>query len=145
MNSINSIIFFTFAALTVIPETLSVPASGKVSFYNSIRLSKVGKSVIFQLWTLDPSTFLIFIIFNAYLGDVDPIKTIFETCDVESDKKLSMEEIMENANCLKVLQMAGMQIAGLKDGFSMIDKDEDGYVSMEEAKTLNRNVCGHSC
>ena len=79
------------------------------------------------------------------LGDVNPIKTIFETCDVESDKKLSMEEIMENANCLKVLQMAGMQIAGLKDGFSMIDKDEDGYVSMEEAKTLNRDMCGHSC
>ena len=65
MNSIMSIIFFAFAALTVIPETLSVPASGKVSFYNSIRLSKVGKSVIFQLWTLDSSTFLIFHYFYA--------------------------------------------------------------------------------
>ena len=52
---------------------------------------------------------------------------------------------MENANCLKVLQMAGMQIAGIKDGFSMIDKDKDGYVSIAEAKTLNRNICGKSC
>ena len=79
-------------------------------------------------------------------GDVDPIKTIFESCDVESDKKLSMKEIMENANCLTVLQMAGMQISGIKDGFSMNDKDKDGYVSMEEAydaiKTLNRYTVG---
>ena len=73
---------------------------------------------------------------------MNPIETIFGLCDAESDDKLSMKEIVENADCLNILENAGMQKTTISDEFSMIDKDQNGYVTMDEAydaaNTLDR-------
>ena len=82
--------------------------------------------------------------FQTYLGsgEVDPIVSIFGVCDTESDEKLSVNEILGNADCWNMLENAGMQNNSISDEFSMIDKDQDGYVSMDEAydaaQTLDR-------
>ena len=76
---------------------------------------------------------------------MDPIVSIFGVCDAEADDKLSMKEIKGNTDCWNMLENAGMQNTSITDEFSMIDKDQDGYVSMEEAydaaKTLDRGAC----
>ena len=73
---------------------------------------------------------------------MDPIVSIFGVCDAEADEKLSMKEIQGNADCWNILENAGMQNTTITDEFSMIDKDQDGYVSMYEAydaaNTLDR-------
>merc|ERR1719471_1617459 len=75
-------------------------------------------------------------------GGVDPIVSIFGVCDTEADDKVSMKEIQGNTDCWNMLENAGMQNTSITDEFSMIDKDQDGYVSMAEAydaaKTLDR-------
>ena len=90
--------------------------------------------------TLDPYV----VNFQLHLGlsDVDPIVSIFGVCDAESDQKLSVNEILGNADCWNMLENAGMQNTSITDEFSMIDKDQDGYISMYEAydaaQTLDR-------
>ena len=74
---------------------------------------------------------------------MNPIETIFGLCDAEPDKKLSLNEILENnAECWNVLEYVGMQKTTITEKFSMIDKDQNGYVSIDEAydaaKTLDR-------
>ena len=73
---------------------------------------------------------------------MDPIVSIFGVCDTEADDKVSMKEIQGNTDCWNMLENAGMQNTSITDEFSMIDKDQDGYVSMAEAydaaKTLDR-------
>ena len=73
---------------------------------------------------------------------MDPIISIFGVCDAEADNKVSMKEIKGNADCWNMLENAGMQNTSVTDEFSMIDKDQDGYVSMDEAydaaQTLDR-------
>ena len=73
---------------------------------------------------------------------MDPIVSIFGVCDAEADNKVSMKEIKGNADCWNMLENAGMQNTSVTDEFSMIDKDQDGYVSMDEAydaaQTLDR-------
>ena len=74
---------------------------------------------------------------------MNPIETIFELCDAESDEKLSLNEILENdAECWNMLEYVGMQKTTISDEFSMIDKDQNGYVTMDEAydaaNTLDR-------
>ena len=74
---------------------------------------------------------------------MNPIETIFGLCDAESDEKLSLNEILENdAECWNMLEYVGMQKTTISDEFSMIDKDQNGYVTMDEAydaaKTLDR-------
>ena len=120
MNSIQ--LLFAFAS-TVIPGALSVQASGKVSFTFSTQLTR----------------FLIIL----GVSDVNPIETIFGLCDAEPDKKLSLNEILENnAECWNVLEYVGMQKTTITEEFSMIDKDQNGYVTIDEAydaaKTLDR-------
>ena len=74
---------------------------------------------------------------------MNPIETIFGLCDAEPDKKLSLNEILENnAECWNVLEYVGMQKTTITEEFSMIDKDQNCYVSIDEAydaaKTLDR-------
>ena len=65
---------------------------------------------------------------------MNPIETIFGLCDAESDEKLSLNEILENdAECWNMLEYVGMQKTTISDEFSMIDKDQNGYVTMNEA------------
>ena len=71
---------------------------------------------------------------------MDPIVSIFGVCDAESDEKLSVNEILGNADCWNMLENAGMQNTSITDEFSMIDKDQDGYVSMEEAYIAANNL-----
>ena len=71
---------------------------------------------------------------------MDPIVSIFGVCDAESDDKLSMNEIKGNADCWNMLENAGMQNTSITDEFSMIDKDQDGYVSMAEAYIAANNL-----
>ena len=76
---------------------------------------------------------------------MNPIETIFELCDAESDEKLSLNEILENdAECWNMLEYVGMQKTTISDEFSMIDKDQNGYVTMDEAydaaNTLDRKT-----
>ena len=80
--------------------------------------------------------------FQTYLGsgEVDPVVSIFGVCDAESDDKLSMNEIKGNADCWNMLENAGMQNTSITDEFSMIDKDQDGYVSMAEAYIAANNL-----
>merc|ERR1712029_1304668 len=67
------------------------------------------------------------------VSDVNPIETIFGLCDAESDEKLSLNEILENdAECWNMLEYVGMQKTTISEKFSMIDKDQNGYVSMAE-------------
>ena len=72
---------------------------------------------------------------------MNPIETIFGLCDAEPDKKLSLNEILENnAECWNVLEYVGMQKTTIKEEFSMIDKDQNGYVSMAEAYIAANNL-----
>ena len=71
---------------------------------------------------------------------MDPIVSIFGVCDTESDEKLSVNEILGNADCWNMLENAGMQNNSISDEISMIDKDQDGYVSMDEAYIAANNL-----
>ena len=71
---------------------------------------------------------------------MDPIVSIFGVCDAEADDKLSMKEIKGNADCWNMLENAGMQNTSITDEFLMIDKDQDGYVSMDEAYIAANNL-----
>ena len=104
----------------------------------SFWLSKVGKCVVFQLWTLD--SYVINFQINSVLGGVDPIVSIFGVCDAEADDKLSMKEIQGKTDCRNMLEIVGIQNTSITDEFSMIDKDQDGYVSMEEAYIAANNL-----
>ena len=72
---------------------------------------------------------------------MNPIETIFGLCDAESDEKLSLNEILENdAECWNMLEYVGMQKTTIWDEFSMIDKDQNGYVTMNEAYDASANT-----
>ena len=71
---------------------------------------------------------------------MDPIVSIFGVCDAEADDKLSMKEIQGNADCWNMLEIVGIQNTSITDEFSMIDKDQDGYVSMAEAYIAANNL-----
>ena len=70
---------------------------------------------------------------QLFIGDVDPINAIFEACDTQKDQKLSLKGIQGNAKCLNMLDnLFGLKNITIADDFSMIDKDQDGFVTKEE-------------
>ena len=71
---------------------------------------------------------------------MDPIVSIFGVCDAEADDKLSMKEIQGNTDCWNMLELVGIQNTSITDEFSMIDKDQDGYVSMAEEYIAANNL-----
>ena len=71
---------------------------------------------------------------------MDPIVSIFGVCDAEADDKLSMKEIQGKTDCWNMLEIVGIQNTSITDEFSMIDKDQDGYVSMAEAYIAANNL-----
>ena len=75
---------------------------------------------------------------------MDPINSVFGLCDAEvdgkQDGKLSEKEILENVDCLTMLdQLFGMKNTTIAEEFSLIDEDKDGFVTKIEARNAASN------
>ena len=75
---------------------------------------------------------------------MDPINSVFGLCDAEvdgkQDGKLSEKEILENVDCLTMLdQLFGIKNTTIAEEFSLIDEDKDGFVTKIEARNAASN------